>query len=466
MHFRKPGTVADSSEKTNSSRRRKRTRRQETFREPTLSQADLELLPEKDYAYYDALEDKELLAEARKYNIPVNGMARSEIVEALMKEANKEKGAEYRTGVLEIMPDGWGFLRQKNYSPSPEDVYVSQSQIRRFMLRMGDVIFGQVRPPKEGEKYYGLLRVESINGYAIDSEVIRTRPDFDKLTPIFPDKRIRLETDPNNIAARIIDLICPIGKGQRGLIVSPPKAGKTTLLKTIAKSVEINHPEIYIMVLLVDERPEEVTDMRRWVKGQVISSTFDEPPENHMRVSELCLQQARRLVEVKKDVIVLLDSITRMSRASNLTVTPSGRTLSGGLDPAAMYRPRRFFGSARNIEEGGSLTIIATALIDTGSKMDDAIFEEFKGTGNMELVLDRDLAERRIWPAIDVKRSSTRAEEKLFNPEELESIYQLHRLLANQQDNVEATESLIKLLKRTSSNSEFLSSIVQKMRGM
>lgn len=466
MHFRKPGTIAESTEKTNSSRRRKRNRRQETFREPTLSQADLELLPEKDYSYYDALEDKELLAEARKFNIPVNGMARSEVVEAVMQEANKEFGAEYRTGVLEVMSDGWGFLRQKHYSPTPEDVYVSQSQIRRFMLRMGDVIFGQVRPPKEGEKYYGLLRVESINGFAIDSEVIRTRPDFDKLTPIFPDKRIRLETDPNNIAARIIDLICPIGKGQRGLIVSPPKAGKTTLLKTIAKSVEINHPEIYIMVLLVDERPEEVTDMRRWVKGQVISSTFDEPPENHMRVSELCLQQARRLVEVKKDVIVLLDSITRMSRASNLTVNPSGRTLSGGLDPAAMYRPRRFFGSARNIEEGGSLTIIATALIDTGSKMDDAIFEEFKGTGNMELVLDRDLAERRIWPAIDVKRSSTRAEEKLFNPDELESVYQLHRLLANQQDNVEATESLIKLLKRTSSNSEFLNSVVQKMRGM
>jgi len=466
MHFRKPGTTTETTEKTNSSRRRKRNRRQEDFREPTLSQVDLQLLPEKDYNYYDSMDDKDLMAEARRLNLPINGMARSEVVEAVLIEANKEHGAEYRTGVLEVMPDGWGFLRQKNYSPTSEDVYVSQSQIRRFMLRMGDVIFGQVRPPKEGEKYYGLLRVESINGYATDSEVIRTRPDFDKLTPIFPDERIKLETDPNNIAARIIDLICPIGKGQRGLIVSPPKAGKTTLLKTIAKSVEINHPEIYIMVLLVDERPEEVTDMRRWVKGQVISSTFDEPPENHMRVSELCLQQARRLVEVKKDVIVLLDSITRMSRASNLTVNPSGRTLSGGLDPAAMYRPRRFFGSARNIEEGGSLTIIATALIDTGSKMDDAIFEEFKGTGNMELVLDRDLAERRIWPAIDVKRSSTRAEEKLFNPAELESVYQLHRLLANQQDNVEATESLIKLLKRTPSNSEFLSSVVQKMRGM
>jgi transcription termination factor Rho len=332
-------------------------------------------------------------------------------------------------------------------------------------LRIGDVVFGQVRPPKEGEKYQGMLRVESVNGYATESPIIQKRADFDRLTPIFPNDRIHMETDPGQVSARIIDLICPIGKGQRGLIVSPPKAGKTTLLKTIANAVESNHPEIKLMVLLVDERPEEVTDMRRTVRGQVVSSTFDEPPENHMRVSELCLQQARRLVEVGYDVVVLLDSITRMARASNLTVNPSGRTLSGGLDPAAMYRPRRFFGSARNIEEGGSLTIIATALIDTGSKMDDAIFEEFKGTGNMELVLDRDLAERRIWPAIDVKRSSTRAEEKLFAPEELEAVYNLHRLLANQKDNVEATESLIKLLKRTSSNTEFLVSVLQKTRG-
>jgi transcription termination factor Rho len=412
------------------------------------------------------MSDEELLKEAKRLKISVNGVSRSEVIEALLIETNKDKGAEYRNGVLEIMPEGWGFLRRKNYVPSPDDVYVSQSQIRRFGLRMGDVIFGQVRAPKEGEKYYGLLRVESINGFATESEVVKNRPDFERLTPIFPNERIKMETTPDNISARIIDLICPIGKGQRGLIVSPPKAGKTTLLKTIARSIEINHPEILIMVLLVDERPEEVTDMRRSVKGQVISSTFDEPPENHMRVSELCLQQARRLVEVKKDVVVLLDSITRMSRASNLTVNPSGRTLSGGLDPAAMYRPRRFFGSARNIEEGGSLTIIATALIDTGSKMDDQIFEEFKGTGNMELVLDRDLAERRIWPAIDVKRSSTRAEEKLFDPEELEAVYQLHRLLANQKDNVEATEQLIRLLKRTPSNREFLREVVQKTKAI
>lgn len=464
MHFRKPSsTESDSSTRT---RRKGRTQRHDRQKEFTLSQADLDLLPEKDYSYYASLTDAELLKQAKSLGIGANGLAREHLLEAIMIEANKEHGAEYRSGVLEILPDGWGFLRQPNYAPSPEDVYVSQSQIRKFNLKIGDTIFGQIRAPKEGEKYSGLLRVESVNGLPTDAEQIQKRLDFDRLTPIFPDERIRMETEPNNIAARIIDLICPIGKGQRGLIVSPPKAGKTTLLKTIAKSVEANHPEIYLMVLLVDERPEEVTDMRRSVKGQVVSSTFDEPPENHMRVSELCLQQARRLVEAGKDVVVLLDSITRMARASNLTVNPSGRTLSGGLDPAAMYRPRRFFGSARNIEEGGSLTIIATALIDTGSKMDDAIFEEFKGTGNMELVLDRDLAERRIWPAIEVKRSSTRAEEKLFDPDELESVYQLHRLLANQQDNIEATESLIKLLKRTTSNKEFLDSVVQKTRGI
>lgn len=465
MHFRKPGSDPLDPTPRHSGQRRKKRQREKMPREMPLTQADLELLPELDYAYFDSKSDAELIKEAKKLKIELNGTTRGEIVEQILIETNRDFGAEYRTGVLELLPDGWGFLRQKNYAPSPDDVYISQSQIRRFNLRMGDVIFGQVRHPKEGEKYHGMLRVESVNGFATESPIIQKRPDFDRLTPIFPNERIRMETDPSDISARIIDLICPIGKGQRGLIVSPPKAGKTTLLKTIANAVETNHPEIKLMVLLVDERPEEVTDMRRSVRGQVVSSTFDEPPENHMRVSELCLQQARRLVEVGYDVVILLDSITRMARASNLTVNPSGRTLSGGLDPAAMYRPRRFFGSARNIEEGGSLTIIATALIDTGSKMDDAIFEEFKGTGNMELVLDRDLAERRIWPAIDVKRSSTRAEEKLFAPEELEAVYNLHRLLANQKDNIEATESLIKLLKRTSSNKEFLLSVLQKTRG-
>lgn len=462
MHFRRmSGGESDSSQRQRR-RKGKPSGRDSRMRDQPMSQADLDLLPEIDYAHFDSMTDAALAKEAKKLNISVNGSSRSSVVEAVLIETNREFGAEYRTGILEMMPDGWGFLRQPNYIPSSQDVYVSQSQVRRFNLRVGDYVFGQVRPPKEGEKYYGMLRVESVNGFATESDVIRNRKDFDKLTPIFPLEKFHMETDPGNIAARIIDLICPIGKGQRGLIVSPPKAGKTTLLKTIANSIETNHPDSKIMVLLVDERPEEVTDMQRSVRGQVISSTFDEPAENHMRVSELCLEQARRMVEVGQDVVILLDSITRMARASNLTVNPSGRTLSGGLDPSAMYRPRRFFGSARKIEEGGSLTIIATALIDTGSKMDDAIFEEFKGTGNMELVLDRELAERRIWPAIDIKRSSTRAEEKLFAPDELEAIYHLHRLLANQKDNVEATDSLVKLLRRTPSNAEFLKHIVAR----
>jgi transcription termination factor Rho len=321
-----------------------------------------------------------------------------------------------------------------------------------------------VRAPKEGEKYRGMLRVESVNGFGTSSEEMSRRKNFEELTPLHPDERLPLETHPENIVSRIIDLISPVGKGQRGLIVSPPKAGKTTILKTIANAITANSPETYLMVLMVDERPEEVTDFKRSVRGQVISSTFDEPPENHMRVAELCLEQAKRLVETGRDVVILLDSLTRLSRASNLTINPSGRTLSGGLDPAALYRPRRFFGSARNIEEGGSLTIIATALVDTGSKMDDAIFEEFKGTGNMEIVLDRDLAERRIWPAIDVKKSSTRHEEKLFNASELDGVVQLHRLLANQQNNWEATESLIKLLKRTPTNRAFLDQVMQRMK--
>jgi transcription termination factor Rho len=309
-----------------------------------------------------------------------------------------------------------------------------------------------------------MLRVESVNGLGTASPEMAMRRNFDELTPLFPDEKIQMEAASEGIPARIIDIIAPIGKGSRGLIVAPPKAGKTTIVKTIANSIAVNHPEIYLLVLLVDERPEEVTDMKRFVKGQVISSTFDEPAENHMRVTELCLDQAKRLVESGKDVVILLDSITRLSRASNLTINASGRTLSGGLDPAALYRPRRFFGAARNIEEGGSLTIIATALVETGSKMDDAIFEEFKGTGNMEIVLDRDLAERRIWPAIDVKRSSTRHEEKLFDRHMLEGVIQLHRLLANQKDTVEATDQLIKLLKKTPSNNVFLENVLQRMK--
>ena len=429
----------------------------------TDQQTDLELLPELDYNHFDRMTATELAKACKSHKIPLES-SRSSVIETLIQKVNEDFGATYGRGVLELLNDGWGFLRRDNYVPSPQDIYVSQSQVKRFGLRQGDVVFGQVRLPKEGEKYKGMLRVESVNGHATGSPEMAVRRNFDELTPLFPDEPIRMETAPDNVPARIIDLIAPIGKGSRGLIVAPPKAGKTTIVKTIAGSIAENHPEVALMVLLVDERPEEVTDMRRFVKGQVISSTFDEPPENHMRVTELCLDQAKRLVESGRDVVILLDSITRLSRASNLTINPSGRTLSGGLDPAALYRPRRFFGAARNIEEGGSLTIIATALIDTGSRMDDQIFEEFKGTGNMEIVLDRELAERRIWPAIDVKRSSTRPEEKRFDKEQLEGVVQLHRMLANSKDPVEAAGELIKLLKRTATNGAFLEWLLQRTR--
>ncbi len=333
-----------------------------------------------------------------------------------------------KSGVLEILPEGWGFLRQNNFDPGSQDIYVAQAQIKRFNLKTGDTVTGQVRPPKDTEKYYGLLRVESVNSVSPDQA--RSRANFDDLVPIYPEERLILETDPKNLTARVIDLIAPIGKGQRAIVVAPPKAGKTTILKSIANSITTNHPEVHLVVLLIDERPEEVTDIRRSVNGEVVSSTFDELPENHMRVADMVLEKAKRLVESGKDVVVLLDSLTRLSRASNLTVTPSGRTLQGGLDPAAIYRPKRFFGAARNIENGGSLTIIATALVETGSRMDDIIFEEFKGTGNSELKLDREIANRRIFPAINVKESSTRKEELLYDEEELKAVYQLHRVLA------------------------------------
>jgi transcription termination factor Rho len=424
--------------------------------------SDLEGLPEKDFNFFDQLTPTELAKAAKSAKISITDKTKHEVIEQLLYHTNTD--AVYARGILEVLNDGWGFLRRDNYQPSLNDVYVSQSQVKRFSLRAGDMVFGQVRPPKEGEKYQGMLRVESVNSLATASPEMNNRKNFDELTPLHPEERIKMETMGDNIVARIIDLISPVGKGQRGLIVSPPKAGKTTILKTIANAVTANHPECYLMVLLVDERPEEVTDFKRSVRGQVISSTFDEPPENHMRVAELCLEQAKRLVEAGRDVVILLDSLTRLSRASNLTINPSGRTLSGGLDPSALYRPRRFFGSARNIEEGGSLTVIASALIDTGSRMDEAIFEEFKGTGNMEIVLDRDLAERRIWPAIDVKRSSTRHEEKLFDKDELEGVVQLHRMVANQNNSVEATEQLIKLLKRTPNNTIFLDQVIQRTR--
>ncbi|MCS7209070.1 MAG: transcription termination factor Rho [Fimbriimonadales bacterium] len=405
----------------------------------------------------------DLKRRAKRLGVGDETEDKAELIYHILRAMPQEPGSEYAWGILEILPDGWGFLRRHpNLQSISEDVYVSQSQIKRFGLRTGDLVFGMARPPKEGEKYYGLLRVEAINGQPADEA--RRRKDFEQLTPLYPNQRLVMETAPENISGRIIDLIAPIGKGQRALIVAPPKAGKTTLLKNIANSITTNHPEVILLVLLVDERPEEVTDMRRSVKGQVISSTFDEPPENHMRVADLVLERAKRLVEQGKDVVVLLDSLTRFGRASNLTTSPSGRTLSGGLDPAALYRPKRFFGAARNIEEGGSLTVVATCLIDTGSRMDEVIFEEFKGTGNMELVLSRDLAERRIFPAIDVKRSGTRHEELLYNKEELMAIWQLRRLLANQEDLVEAAEQLIRLLQRTKSNREFLMEVVARTR--
>lgn len=423
--------------------------------------SDLENLPEIDYNHFDMMTATELAKVAKKLKVSID-QPRSQVIEQVLEATNAE--SIYRHGILDILPDGWGFLRKPNYLPSNDDVYVSQSQVKRFGLRCGDLVYGQVRVPKEGEKYHGMLRVESVNGYGTQSPEILNRRSFDELTPLFPKERLKQETEPDKIIGRICDLIAPIGKGQRALIVAPPKAGKTTILKSIANAVTANNPDVYLMVLLVDERPEEVTDMKRSVKGQVISSTFDEPAENHMRVTELCLEQAKRLVEAGRDVVILLDSITRLSRASNLTIAPSGRTLSGGLDPAALYRPRRFFGAARNIEEGGSLTIVATVLIETGSKMDENIFEELKGTGNSEIVLDRELSERRIWPAINVRSSSTRHEEALFEKDQLEAVYQLHRILANSKDNVEATDQLIKLLKRMPTNAAFLESVIAKTR--
>lgn len=429
------------------------------------TQVDLELLPEKDYNHFDKMTPAGLLKEAKAAKLDVKILLRHELIERLLPIVNKDKEAIYAKGVLDLMSDGWGFLRRDNYLPSPEDVYVSQSQVKKFNLRAGDTVFGQIRNPKEGEKYRGMLRVESVNLFATQSPEMTRRCLFDELTPLYPNQKLKIETTTENIPGRLVDLLAPIGKGQRGLIVSPPKAGKTTMMKSIANAITANHPEVYLMVLLVDERPEEVTDMRRSVRGQVISSTFDEPAENHMRVADLCLEQAKRLVEAGRDVVILLDSLTRLSRASNLTINPSGRTLTGGLDPSAMYRPRRFFGAARNIEEGGSLTIISSVLVDTGSKMDEAIFEELKGTGNMEIILDRDLADRRIWPAVDVRRSSTRHEELLFRKEDLEGIVQLRRLMAKEQSSIDATEGLIKLLKKTPTNALFLETVIARTKG-
>jgi transcription termination factor Rho len=362
-------------------------------------------------------------------------------------------------GILEILPDGFGFLRSDNYQSGDKDIYISPSQIRRFNLRTGDKVSGITRAPKESEKFQALLYVQGVNGD--NPETVIRRPYFEDLTPIYPDEMLKLETEPKDLSTRLIDLLAPIGKGQRGLIVSPPKAGKTILLKKIANSITTNHPDVELIVLLIDERPEEVTDMKRSIKGDVIYSTFDEMPENHCKVAEIVLERAKRLVEQKKDVVILLDSITRLARAYNLTISPTGRTLSGGLDPGALYRPKKFLGAARNIEEGGSLTILATALVDTGSRMDDVIFEEFKGTGNMEVHLDRKLSEKRIFPAIDMNRSGTRREEALLSAEGYEAILSIRRAFSNG-SNAEVTEYLINKLMASKTNDEFIDIILRQ----
>ena len=382
-----------------------------------------------------------------------------DLIMRLLRANAEQQGYIFGGGILDVVQDGIGFLRSEHLLPGPDDVYVSQSQIRRFGLRTGDLVAGQVRPPKETEKYFGLLKVEAVNG--LDPEEAKRRPHFEKMVPIFPDEQVLVETKPSLLATRLIDLLSPIGRGQRGLIVSPPKAGKTTILKRIANGMSANYDDLHLMVVLIGERPEEVTDMDRSVDAEVISSTFDEPVQNHVRVAEMALERAKRLVEGQRDVVILLDSITRLTRAYNLTVPPSGRTLSGGIDPAALYPPKHFFGAARNIEEGGSLTIIATCLVDTGSRMDDVIYEEFKGTGNMELHLNRRLAERRIFPAIDIERSSTRAEEKQMDAETLAKVYTLRRMIDAMGGGNEAILPILERLSRTRTNQEFLDTLIK-----
>jgi transcription termination factor Rho len=413
------------------------------------------------------LEDKtrnELVELARKLEIPeLQRIKKQDLIFPILEAQAKGAGLSFAIGVLDILPEGYGFLRRDNMRPGPHDVYISQSQVRRFELRSGDLVAGQIRDPKDNEKYHGILKVEAVNGQ--DPESIRGRPNFDKLVPIYPEQRLKMETSSLEMCGRVLDLLCPIGKGQRGLIVSPPKAGKTTLLKKIANAIAANHPEVDLFALLVDERPEEVTDMRRSIEGDVVSSTFDEHPDNHTAVSELTLERCKRLVELGHDVVILLDSITRLARAWNQVMPATGRTLSGGLDTSALHKPKRFFGAARNIEGGGSLTIIATALIETGSKMDDVIFEEFKGTGNMEINLVRKLADSRIFPAVDIKRSGTRHEELLLSEVELRKIVMLRRataVLGTQ----EMTELILERFRRTDSNEDFLKSVTKEAMSM
>lgn len=397
---------------------------------------------------------KEIYNYAREYKISYySQMNKKELSLAVLREQDKKRGFVQMEGVLEIISqEGYGFLRPINYGPSQEDIYISQSQIHRFGLRNGDYVAGQARPPRPNERYYGLMRVGTVNGK--DPNEAKQRPHFPALTPLYPQRQIKLSTTAAVLATRLIDTFVPIGFGQRGLIVAPPKAGKTTLLKNIANGIVANYPDAKLIMLLIDERPEEVTDLERSIKGEVVSSTFDQQPQNHVRVAELVLERARRLVEDKQDVIILLDSITRLTRAYNLVIPSSGRTLSGGVDPTAFYKPKRFFGSARNIEEGGSLTILGTALVDTGSRMDDMIYEEFKGTGNSELQLSRELAERRVFPALDLKQSSTRKEELLVSRKNLEPVWQIRRSMTG--NALEYTEQLLQFLKHTKTNTEFV----------
>ncbi|MDD5765946.1 MAG: transcription termination factor Rho [Candidatus Marinimicrobia bacterium] len=408
-----------------------------------------------------AMKIKELTDLALKLEIPdCTGLKKLDLIYKIMEASARKEGHIFAQGVLQVMDEGFGFLRSENFSylTGPDDVYISPSQIKRFGLRTGHIISGEIRPPKDNERFFALLRVDAVN--MMDPDEVKNKKLFDTLTPLYPQSRIQLETDYKNNSMRIMDLLCPIGKGQRGLIVAQPKTGKTTLLQQIANSITTNHPEIILMVLLIDERPEEVTDMERSVKAEVISSTFDEPPERHVQVADMVLEKAKRMVELGYHVVILLDSITRLARAHNAVVPHSGKILSGGIDANALHRPKRFFGSARNIEGGGSLTIIATALIDTGSRMDDVIFEEFKGTGNMELVLDRRLSDRRVFPSMDVNRSGTRKEELLLSAAELARVWILRKLLS-EMNPVEAMEFLLERMKRSKSNREFLKSMNQ-----
>ncbi|TDI13641.1 MAG: transcription termination factor Rho [Acidobacteria bacterium] len=409
-----------------------------------------------------ALQEKsvvQLTKLARGLKVPgAAGLRKQEVIFEILRAQTEKSGLIFSEGVLERLPDGFGFLRapEYNYLPGPDDIYVSPSQIRKFGLQTGDTISGQIRPPKSSERYFALIKVEAVNFESPD--MCRNKIPFDNLTPLYPCERLRLETTRENLSGRILDILNPIGKGQRGLIVSPPRTGKTMLLQAIANSIAINHPEVTLLVLLIDERPEEVTDMRRSVEGEVIASTFDEPPSRHIQVAEMVGEKAKRLVEHKKDVVILLDSVTRLARAYNTVMPSSGKVLSGGVDAAALQRPKRFFGAARNVEEGGSLTVIATALLDTGSRMDDVIFEEFKGTGNMEITLERKLADRRVYPCIDISRSGTRKEELLLPQEQLDRIWVLRKVL-DQLSPMEAMELLIDKLSRSENNEEFLASM-------